>query len=237
MLWKTDRWRICIYGKAICDKEDFSYLHEEVMRSLMSVCVPEPGILSMQYTKQEYPVITRSVRILQKGDQKIRLENMMSASVEFPDMDFEMLQLSGAWSRERYVKTRKLEMGIQAIQSLSGTASSAEQNPFIALKVEGDFYRILSPFEGNETAWMVVSRDKKHAVAGYYERLNKVNAAWMCLCFKGLDEKQLYTVKWEENSIKAYGNELMYAGIPIDRDYCNKTNGDFYFILYIIEAE
>lgn len=703
------------YGKAICDKEDFSYLHEEVMRSLMSVCVPEPGILSMQYTKQEYPVygtgdfrspamtvrqengseivdfkyvshetydgkkklkglpatyteneseaqsldillhdsvmdtdliltytiyeeypvITRSVRILQKGDQKIRLENMMSASVEFPDMDFEMLQLSGAWSRERYVKTRKLEMGIQAIQSLSGTASSAEQNPFIALKrphttedmgevygfsfvyssnflaqvevtpyemtrvmmginpqgfswalkkgeefqtpevvmvysdqglngmsqvyhrlyrnhlmrgkwknrvrpillnnweatyfnfteekildiakkakevgvelfvlddgwfgtrnddyqglgdwfvnknklpdgisglsrkieamglkfglwvelemvnkdsdcyrahpdwligapgrfeshsrhqhvldfskpevvdyiydsiskildesaisyikwdmnrymsepfsqgmpaaeqgktmhkyilgvydlytrltekypdilfescssggarfdpgmlyfapqtwtsddtdaaerekiqygtsfvypivsmgshisavpnhqmhrytplatranvayfgtfgyeldlnllseeelkevreqvafmkkyreliqIEGDFYRILSPFEGNETAWMVVSRDKKHAVAGYYERLNKVNAAWMRLRFKGLDEKQLYTVKWEENSIKAYGNELMYAGIPIDRDYCNKTNGDFYSILYTIEAE
>ncbi len=26
------------------------------MRSLMAVCVPEPGILSMQYTKQEYPV-------------------------------------------------------------------------------------------------------------------------------------------------------------------------------------
>ena len=63
------------------------------------------------------------------------------------------------------------------------------------IQVEGDFYRILSPFEGNETAWMVVSRDKKHAVAGYYERLNKVNAACMCLRFKGLDEKQLYTVK------------------------------------------
>ena len=105
------------------------------------------------------------------------------------------------------------------------------------IQIEGDFYRILSPFEGNETAWMVVSRDKKHAVAGYYERLNKVNAAWMRLRFKGLDEKQLYTVKWEENSIKAYGNELMYAGIPIDRDYCNKTNGDFYSILYTIEAE
>ena len=44
------------YGKAIRDKEDFSYLHEEIMRSLMAVCVPEPGLLSMQYTKQEYPV-------------------------------------------------------------------------------------------------------------------------------------------------------------------------------------
>ena len=39
------------YGKAVRDKEDFSYLHEEAMRSQMSVCIPEPGILSMQYTR------------------------------------------------------------------------------------------------------------------------------------------------------------------------------------------
>ena len=202
------------YGKAIRDKEDFSYLHEEIMRSLMAVCVPEPGLLSMQYTKQEYPVygtgdyrnpaltvrqengseivdfkyvsheiyggkkklaglpatyteneeeatslditlhdsvmdtdlvltysvyedypvVTRSARLVQKGNQKIRLENVMSAAVEFPDMDYEMIHLSGAWARERYVKTRKLEMGIQAVQSLAGTGSSSEQNPFIALK-------------------------------------------------------------------------------------------------------
>lgn len=45
----------------------------------------------------------------------------MSMSVEFQDMDFEMVQLSGAWARERYVKERKLEMGIQAIQGINGT--------------------------------------------------------------------------------------------------------------------
>ena len=28
------------YGKAVRDKEDFGYLHEEAMRSQMSVCVP-----------------------------------------------------------------------------------------------------------------------------------------------------------------------------------------------------
>ena len=49
-------------------------------------------------------------------------------------MDYEMIHLSGAWARERYVKTRKLEMGTQAVQSLAGTGSSSEQNPFIALK-------------------------------------------------------------------------------------------------------
>lgn len=231
------------YGKAIRDKEDFSYLHEEIMRSLMAVCVPEPGLLSMQYTKQEYPVygtgdfrnpaltvrqengseivdfkyvsheiyggkkklaglpatyteneeeatslditlhdsvmdtdlvltysvyedypvVTRSARLVQKGNQKIRLENVMSAAVEFPDMDYEMIHLSGAWARERYVKTRKLEMGIQAVQSLAGTGSSSEQNPFIALKRPhttedtGEVFGFSFVYSGNFLAQVEVS--------------------------------------------------------------------------------
>lgn len=44
------------YGKALKDREDFSYMHEETMRSQMSINIPEPGLLSMHYTKQEYPV-------------------------------------------------------------------------------------------------------------------------------------------------------------------------------------
>ena len=44
------------YGKALRDREDFSHFHEETMRSQMSVCVPEPGLLSMHYTRQAYPV-------------------------------------------------------------------------------------------------------------------------------------------------------------------------------------
>ena len=44
---------------------------------------------------------------------------------------------------------------------------------------------------------------------------------------------QLYKVKWEDKCLKAYGNELMYAGIPVDRDYCNKTNGDFHSVLIV----
>ena len=43
------------YGKRIHDREGFSSLHEEAQRSQMSVCIPEPGALSMQYATQEYP--------------------------------------------------------------------------------------------------------------------------------------------------------------------------------------
>ena len=74
----------------------------------------------------------------------------------------------------------------------------------------------LSPFEGNKTVWIVVSPDKKKAVAGYYERLKRINISWMRMRFKGLNKDLRYHVKWESNSIEAYGDQLMYAGIPVD---------------------
>lgn len=44
-----------------------------------------------------------------------------------------LLHFSGAWARERHLKTRKLEQGIQSVSSLRGN-SSHEHNPFIILK-------------------------------------------------------------------------------------------------------
>lgn len=231
------------YGKKIHDKEDFAYFHDEAMRSQMSVCIPEPGLLSMQYTRQEYPsygtgdyrspavtiaqengsriidfkyagheiysgkkeilplpatyvegkeeaetlevtlhdnvmdtdlilsytiyeaypVITRNTKFVHKGKEKIVLERAMSASVEFFDMDYEMVQLSGGWSRERYVKNRKLEMGIQSIQSLNGTCCGAEHNPFLALKrphtteSQGEVYGFSLVYSGNYLGQVEVS--------------------------------------------------------------------------------
>ena len=57
----------------------------------------------------------------------------MSLSLDLPDKDYEWMQLSGAWSRERYIKNRTLEQGITAIDSMRGN-SSHEHNPFLALK-------------------------------------------------------------------------------------------------------
>lgn len=50
-----------------------------------------------------------------------------------PDCDYEWLQFSGAWARERHLKTCRLEQGIQAVDSRRGHAYH-EHNPFIVLK-------------------------------------------------------------------------------------------------------
>ena len=40
------------YGKRIHDREGLSHFHEEALRSQMSICIPEPGKLSLNYTRQ-----------------------------------------------------------------------------------------------------------------------------------------------------------------------------------------
>ncbi|WP_026691971.1 alpha-galactosidase [Peribacillus kribbensis] len=79
------------------------------------------------------PVIIRCARLVNEGDSKFHIERLMSASVDFPDKDYSMIHLAGTWSRERHVKERVLEAGIQSISSIRG-ASSHHHNPFLALK-------------------------------------------------------------------------------------------------------
>jgi len=106
------------------------------------------------------------------------------------------------------------------------------------IQIDGDFYRIQSPFEGNETAWQVVSQDKKESIAMFYQKMNKVNASWLRLKLKGLKEDALYQVSLEgapQKDYKAYGDELMYAGIPVDRTELNRRGGDFASLLYVLK--
>lgn len=106
-------------------------------------------------------VLCRSALFEHEGDDPITLNRAMSASVDLPDSLFEMVQLSGAWARERSVKKRRLEDGVQSIHSLRGI-SSAEHNPFIALKrpnadeSNGEVYGFSLVYSGNFLAHVEV---------------------------------------------------------------------------------
>ena len=77
--------------------------------------------------------IARSAWVRNEGFQNLYLLSAMSMCMDLPDADYEMIQFSGSWGRERYVRTRKLEPGIQSVGSRRGN-SSHEQNPFLILK-------------------------------------------------------------------------------------------------------
>lgn len=82
---------------------------------------------------EDLPVIVRSANFINMGDNDLYLERALSMSIDFFDSEYDMVQLDGAWSRERHVHIRKLEKGKQSISSSRG-ASSASHNPFFALK-------------------------------------------------------------------------------------------------------
>lgn len=111
--------------------------------------------LILSYTVyKERNVITRAAKFINQGSEDINLERAFSASLDFNSSDFELLQLSGAWSRERHIKRRPLEQGIQSIESTRG-ASSPYQNPFLALvdenttEEQGEVYGFSLVYSGN----------------------------------------------------------------------------------------
>lgn len=105
----------------------------------------------------------------------------------------------------------------------------------------GTFYRLKSPFEGNETVWMTVSEDQKTALVGWYRVLNQVNAPYNRVKLEGLNPDYQYQNMY--SGTVHYGDELMNAGlittdvtsgeVPQDSVPCT----DFESRIYILKAQ
>ncbi len=79
----------------------------------------------------------------------------------------------------------------------------------------GEFYRLRSPFEGNDAAWMSVTEDGTEAFAVHVNVLVEPNGPLEWLKLQGLDPAARYRV---EGSGEVYGgDQLMYVGLPIPR--------------------
>lgn len=90
--------------------------------------------LTLSYTIfDKYPVVARHAVFKNTGSSKIRLTKALSSCVDLPDQDYEMVQFTGAWARERIPEVRKLTNGVTSIESKRGV-SSANFNPFVIIK-------------------------------------------------------------------------------------------------------
>ncbi|WML54967.1 alpha-galactosidase [Neobacillus sp. PS3-12] len=124
-------------GKPSLEGLPATFTSEKDEAKTVQVILKDPFLqaeLTLNYTIfRDKPVITRSASLKNGGEEKLIIDRMMGASLDLPDKDFIFTHLAGTWSRERHVKERKLESGIQSISSLRG-ASSHHHNPFLALK-------------------------------------------------------------------------------------------------------
>ncbi len=83
-----------------------------------------------------HPALARSARIVNEGGLELHLTHAMSLSLDLPDREYKLLHFSGAWGRERHLKVRRLEQGVQSVESLRGH-SSHNHNPFVMLRRPG----------------------------------------------------------------------------------------------------
>ncbi len=85
---------------------------------------------------------------------------------------------------------------------------------------QGDLYRLQSPFEGNETAWMFVSPDQEEALLFYFRVLAEPNGPLRSVKLQGLDPAKDYELA---GSGEVYGGDrLMSAGLSMA-----SVRGDF----------
>ena len=103
---------------------------------------------------KNYDVITRSCKIVNDSKEEVDVLRALSANVDFRHSDFDLIQLSGSWARERHIIRTPLRNGGQCVESRRG-ASSHAQNPFIALvskdttEDKGEVYGFNLVYSGN----------------------------------------------------------------------------------------
>lgn len=82
---------------------------------------------------------------------------------------------------------------------------------------QGELYRLKSPFEGNETAWMFVSEDKSEALVYYFRVMAEPHPPRRSLRLQGLNPEYDYIVEGgaEAEGTVYGGDRLMNAGLAL----------------------
>ena len=135
----------------------------------------------LSYTAyNEIDAITRSVKVINEGNETILLEKVLSASVDFETSDYDFLDFHGGWGKERFLERTPLHHGVQSIDSKRGS-SSHQLNPFFVLATKnaeeeyGEAYGFNFVYSGNFTAGVEVDQvDKCRAYMG----LNEYDFSW-----------------------------------------------------------
>ncbi|AKP67123.1 alpha-galactosidase [Companilactobacillus ginsenosidimutans] len=90
-------------------------------------------LLDLNYTIFPHQdVIVRSSSFKNTSDKDIEIDTAYSSQLDLPDSNYDLIQFSGNWARERHLYRNHLRPGIQSVSSLR-TASSHQQNPFMML--------------------------------------------------------------------------------------------------------
>ncbi|WP_125608342.1 alpha-galactosidase [Lapidilactobacillus bayanensis] len=130
------------------------------------------------FTKQN--VITRSAKLTNHGNDTVEVNRLTSVAIDFPAASYDLIQLRGAWARERNIVREPLNLGIKVLDSKRG-ASGHQQNPFVALvqpettEFQGEAIGFGLIYSGNHET--IIQRDQ-YAQTRVLMGINSFNFAW-----------------------------------------------------------
>lgn len=108
-------------------------------------------------------VIARTTIVENKGETPVFVEKAASLQLDFLNGDMDLIQLSGAWARERQIVRTHLHDGFQGFASRRGT-SSHQHNPFFVLcdkntdEWSGSAYGVHLMYSGNHRTEIELSQ-------------------------------------------------------------------------------
>jgi len=133
----------------------------------LKICLEDQiaGVLvELYYTAfASLDVITRSVRIVNRGSEAVQLDRCLSACLDLPYEGQQMVTLHGSWARERGIQVQEIARGFQGTSSRRGI-SSHQEHPFLAVtspdanQERGEVYAMHFVYSGNFLAQ--VQRDQ-----------------------------------------------------------------------------
>lgn len=172
-------------GKSLIEGLPSTYIESDEEASSLEIDMIEKNygiMLTLTYTiYEDRAVITRNIRVSNTGDKTCRINRILSIGIDFDNADYDMVQLSGAWAREREICRHTLVRGNQDIQSIRGS-SSHQQNPFIALvgknadEVNGEAYGFNLVYSSNFIAGVEVDQFAQSRV---YMGINPHEFSWL----------------------------------------------------------
>ncbi|KAJ4016189.1 Alpha-glucosidase 2 [Fusarium irregulare] len=124
-----------IKGKPSLEKLPCTFGAEEDVETLVVALQDEHSSVAAELSYSVFPrldAIVRNVRVVNNSDDVIVVEKLASFCVDFPNEEYEMLQLQGEWTRECNRTRRKVEYGTQGFGSTTGY-SSHYHNPFLSV--------------------------------------------------------------------------------------------------------
>ncbi len=121
---------------------------------------------------EEYDVITRYAKIINKGNDSVYIDRAASASVDFDHINYDVISNFGTHCRERNIERAPLKHGRFIMSSRRG-ASSHVHNPFLIMtspsadEVSGDAYGFVLVYSGSFMSEIAANQfDSARAVIG-----------------------------------------------------------------------